>query len=282
MTNTAAEQILQSVRDGDGQAVYDFAEVLVTKSDVAQLLEVPPGFLGVRFMCLRDSVTLSGVRVPMTPPQLQQLADLLDCMLPTPRLLDWRHIAARARGIAVEPTYRVGPTIAAEADGPTIAAEADLGAYNMAVSWAVEHAFNALPLSRRVETMTAPVDGVGKSWVLINELAGRTDKKVYNYGWHGRASWLQFEPVTRGAWRVGQPVAGAHNYAHVDPSQGTFGLFAREAMVHWEHGDQLTTIEDLGHDDVLGRIVSHQRYLHVHRLPGVPVTGPSVRLGGAR
>ena len=138
-------------------------------------------------------------RQPVTALDQQSIADDLDCILPTTKIMDTRSMAS----VVINPVF---------------------GAYKM----------SAQEYSRKVDKkidiayddIKSPLSTIGKSWVLTTKMGkGRYgNQTAYNYGqyYNGRAVKTYSTPAGVDNLRVIQPLSGCHNIDHIDPSQQCF------------------------------------------------------------
>lgn len=196
--------------------------------------------------------TYDGVRLPVTAPEMQQIADVLGCMMLTPKVVDliWTQAATQ-----FESVVNVSGQIVAVADIHK-------------VHEAVEKALAAAGGDKG-----GVIDSVGKYWVVCNAmLAGKfaaQNRQAVNYGWptksHGNG------PGVTGKVNVWQTIGTAHDVGHFDPSQ-TIRLMYRTAMLlragsaDWEEVD----LYDLAKDPELSYLISHEGPMKIVRQQGVP------------
>ncbi len=246
----------------DGSADYRFEPVFVT-------------WQGYRLQCLTlaDSIRINGTRVALSAFDLQRVADWLDCVLPTPKLLDCRYHQSRRDGVVIEPVFRHGGRVAALLAAAEYSALVDARIADVAA---------------RDNRMTdGLVGGAGKTWVICAHLAEQSRHGIasaYNYGWFTRAdpncTWTSPTATPLGRVTVAQAVASPwsnylHNDEHVDPSQGTFGLFAQEALLtHPDQTQELVRLENLLTCPYMAPMVSHEGSLAVTRQPRVERAQP--------
>lgn len=223
----------------------------------------------LKLLVLGDSIRVNGIRYGVTAYELQQVADLLECLMPTPKILDLRAIQANH----VEPVFNSG------SPDYRIAAVMTDQEYSERVDRAHEGSLHE-----------GLLDSVGKSWVLTKRLGeGQYDARTaYNYGWHTYCTGWTHPSASGVGLSVAQPLAGAHNAydqggegkpdpgGHRDPSQGTFGLVAREAMLYDETASEcrLVDLEEVLRDKSLAHLVSHEGPLDRTRQLGVPPLDP--------
>ena len=145
-----------------------------------------------------DDRKFNGVRLPASAYQLQQIADLLGCMLLTPKVIDLIWLQAELKFDAVT---RVMGQIVANSNITDVHTE-------------IEKNIEALG----GDDGSKLVSCVGKYWCLFNG----TDKNRYgkttacNYGWFRHDA--IYNAVTTGL-KCWQGPGFRHNYSHFDPSQ---------------------------------------------------------------
>jgi len=211
--------VVQLVREG--KAKYEWAEIKSTHNgntlfikvfrDAMKFNEVPALTWDFKHIS-GDNRIFNGVRLPATAHQLQEIADLLDCMLLTPKVIDMIWLQA---GLKFDAIVNIHGKIVATSN-------------ICDVHEAIEHKIGT-------DDGTKLVSCVGKYWCLINELnnygpiAG--DECACNYGWFARAaSGPGITPGTQ-CW---QRPGFRHNKRHYDPSQ-TIRLMARLASLELRH-----------------------------------------------
>jgi len=164
------------------------------------------------------------VRVGVSPPLAQALADHWACVLSTPRMVD--AIFAAAPLLVPQPQWKPGADIAA----PT---------FEVAHSTAIDTAIARLP-----QAAQGLLGTLGKDWVLCKRLwaLARTNLHRVNYGWPYTTERPQTYPAVSNAlpdaprsWVI-QPPGEAHNDAHRDYSQ-TFRAVQRACLFDGEPAD---------------------------------------------
>ena len=202
-----------------------------------------------------DALMVEGVRVNVSARLSQQIADVTGAMLMTPKIADIVYNAT---------TLRIGPQ-----PRPITSATSAMIDH----SKKVEAALSKLP----GYTPGQLVDTVGKYWCVSNELKGTTTKAL-NYGWHFTGSSYQgingYPCDSKMPYKVIQPSATAHDYAHVDYSQ----IHRTVGIVCTVDGQRMALADLLVHPD-LCYLVSHEGPLAVLRQPGVPNTSDGMIVG---
>jgi hypothetical protein len=183
---------------------------------------------------LRVGDEACSVRVNASARTMQRIVDLLDCVLPTPKICDliWEQAAIRIPPSMQTPDKHMSNT-----------------------SRMVQHHES---VEKKVEGRTGLIENVGKHWVLSNRLAGTRDKSA-NYGWYDKAA-----GHAQGANRLWQPVGLAHNLDHVDYSQ-VVRLVQKRCLIDGAERD----LTEVMVDPALAPLVSGEGPLRLVRLPGV-------------
>lgn len=228
--------ILDSVRAGN--FIVDW--VPVTYSDGNSI---------ATFYVTSDALKIDGIRVNVSAMLQQQIADVLDASLLTPRLADLIHVNAE---IVVSPM----PMAISASVEATIE-------HSERVDSAIINVVGSLDAARGKLVST-----VGKHWVIDAQLATCPQRAV-NYGWHVPGlsyKGIRAYPCTIPGSNIGviQPNATAHTPDHVDYSQ-TCVLVKRECKVDGSS----STLESVLSDPVLSYTICHQGPLKVLRQPGV-------------
>lgn len=189
----------------------------------------------------RDALKVDGVRRSATAAEMQEVADAMFCVMPTPRILDLIWEEAGRTGTRTNPVVNIGGKIVANLDDETVSAAVDAA------------------LEKAGGDKGGLMASVGKYWVLTNALRRSNlrfgNRTACNYGWHSTGA--PYRAVTPGL-KVWQSPGLRHNDEHVDPSQ-VVRLVYRNAMVS-EDGSELRRmdmLEVLQHP-VLNKLVSHE------------------------
>lgn len=196
-----------------------------------------------------DALKIEGVRVNVTAYLQQQIADVLDASLLTPRLADILHLNA---DIVIPPL----PRAIAMSTEVMIDQSRQIDAAIVSVVGSLSAAKNRL------------VSTVGKHWVLDAQLLSQP-KRAVNYGWHVPGisyKGVRAYPCTIPGSNIGviQPNATAHTPEHTDYSQVCV-LVQRHCQVNGE----ITTLDAILSNPSLAYLASHQGVLKVRRQPGV-------------
>ena len=213
-----------------------------------------------------DSRVRDGVRLPGTAAQLQQVADLLNAVLLTPKLVDVLYLEAGKGGRRISSVVNVHGVIVANS-------------HILDVHDAIEKA-----ISDAGGDEGGIIDSVGKYWVLANLLLHGQHSNVevtkgvfvnmqaINYGWPTEVGGNCLGVLK--LFRIWQNLADSHNYMHFDPSQ-TIRLVHRSALLTLPSGSIKTVdITDIMKDPVLWPLVSHEGPLQIVRQPNTPVLEP--------
>ena len=188
---------------------------------------------------LRIGTAADAVRVSVTPCTMQQIADMLGCVLPTSRICDL---------IWEQATVQIPPHIMT-ADSH-MADTSRMAEYDAAVTQLVD--------GRR-----GLIENIGKAWCLTNKLVGQIDKAA-NYGWYDSSAPYRSGPTEQGPYHLWQMLATAHNLEHVDYSQ-VMRLVSRVCTVD----GRVCDLRDVLTDPTLAALASDEGPLQMVRLAGV-------------
>jgi hypothetical protein len=169
----------------------------------SEITSTIPGYVAT-FRVFSDALKIEGIRVNVTASTNQEIADILDCVMLTPKIADliWK------QRITTLPPF----------SGPPF----DMSSYKSTV-WHSEMINKALAHKPKPWGLICTV---GKLWVLSNDLVDshgpilKQDSPIaMNYGWHFIGT--GYEPMaTKGIeGRVIQGKGTAHNSNHTDYSQ---------------------------------------------------------------
>lgn len=263
--------IVQAVREG--KARFEWEEVLSVVGE--DRLHVSVMRDAVRFDQIPEmnwhrqpkhasARTEDGVRLPATANEMQQIADMLFCMLLTPKVLDlvWTQASVR-----FDPVVNLGPG--------RIVAEQDILAVHDEVEKKVARA-GGYP-ARGI------VASVGKYWVASNRLAvpGKFGRATAcNYGWHSSGG--RYRAVTPGL-KVWQSEGTQHPDSHIDPSQVVRLMYRMARLVHKDGSWERVDLHDVVKDPVLSAAINNKvgssSVLKVLRQPSVPEPEPVTKGG---
>lgn len=237
--------VVQAVRDGRAQFQWS----------VIQLR-----YLGYRLelAVFRDALKVDGLRPPVNAKQMQEIADLLSCVMLTPKVVDQIWLQAKIRfDSVINHTYpgRSKPTIVAD----------------MPVADVNEEIERKLVAAGGDDGVSL-IDSVGKYWVLTNGTpTGKYGKhQACNYGWCSSTG--RYPGVTSGV-KLWQSPGYQHNDEHFDPSQ-LVRLMYRFAVLWTEDGSEDVDVVELLQDPKLCHLLSHEgplRYLRQAAVPEPPV-----------
>lgn len=213
------------------------------------------------FYVFADALKVGGVRINVSAYLQQQIADLLQASLLTPRLAD---LIYTSRSLTLDPMPRtITSTTAAMID------------QSKKIDAKIQE---KIPPEQGFLPPGSIVNTVGKHWVLVNNLfspQAKAAKKGANYGWHFEGAsfdGMKGEPsVSLPGVRVIQGVGTAHNDRHTDYSQ-ICQLVMRECWVDGEPWD----VGDVMRDPHRCRLVmpAGGAPLQEDRQPGVPRLDP--------
>ncbi len=204
-----------------------------------------------------DSRTFNGVRVPATAREMQEIADNLLCMLPTPYILDlmWEQASLK-----FDPVINLG-------HGKIVATQ-NINDVHVAIEKKIEKS-GGYP-KRGI------IASVGKYWCVCNELLAKTpDTRKYgiktacNYGWHSSTG--RYNGVVPGI-RLWQGIGTRHNDEHVDPSQVIRLVYRIARLVHPDGKQEKVDLHDIAKSKVLSKGINHgtkSHILNVLRQPSV-------------
>lgn len=249
----------------EGRARFGWAEVLSVVGDEKLYISVTRDALrfdGVPAMnwhrdpAANNGDTFDGVRIPATAAEMQQIADILFCMLPTPKVLDlvWAQASLR-----FDPVVNLGP-------GKIVAVQ-KVDDVHQAVEKKIAGA-GGYP-------DRGAVASVGKYWVICNKLAAPGKFGVNtacNYGWHSSNG--VYGAVTPGL-RVWQGEGTRHNDLHVDPSQVIRLMYRMARLVRKDGSVEKVDLHDIASDPTLSAAINHDGILKVLRQPSIPEPRPT-------
>lgn len=191
-----------------------------------------------------------GVRLPASAYELQQIADLLDCTMLTPKVIDMIWLQAKVKMDAV-----------------------------VSVKGAIVATSNVTDVHTAIEkNLSTKDDGkklvscVGKYWCLINGLTnpGLAYGKATccNYGWFAQvASGPGLTPGTQCWQRPGY----RHDNQHLDPSQTIRLMHKKGRLVTPDGEEKEVDVLEIAQDPDLCHLVSHEGPLKYLRQAEVPV-----------
>lgn len=204
------------------KADYCWQDVIIVSDD-----------LEGQFRVLCDALKVNGIRINVSAKEAQLIADELDAVLPTAKILDVRYRSASIQA-EPQPKYYEG--------GVGMDTQMACIEHDERVSAAVG------------EPRAGIVQNVGKHWVLDRRA---TKERSVLYGWHvdtQDVTWkgIKLHHAVTPGLRVIQPVSTAHDYHHKDYSM-TLVLMHGECLVN---GKKMKT-KDVLTDPDLCRLLTH-------------------------
>jgi len=177
--------------------------------------------------------TYDGVRLPATAHQLQEIADLVNGMLMTPRVIDLVWLQADLKFDAAVNTAH--PTIPKKR---VIVATSDIQRVHMAIEAKIAKAGG--------DDGTKLISCVGKYWCLIQQLANKGmlhgDWTSCNYGWFAKKA--SGPGLTKGTSCYQRP-GYRHNKRHWDPSQTIRLMYQWGRLIHPDGTESHVFLPDL-------------------------------------
>lgn len=201
----------------------------------------------------KERVILNGVRLPATAKEMQEIADLLFCMLMTPKIVDLVSLDSKSSGTNIESVINLSGKIVATCNIHDVHRKIEdsikkAGGYN-----------------------GGTVDSVGKYWVISNSLLkGKFGKQqAINYGWPTTGKGVGRSVTNK--FNVWQTIGGAHNADHIDPSQ-VIRLVSRSAKLLYNGSEEWKDVDlhTIATDPNLAPLISHEGPLKILRIPSVP------------
>lgn len=197
------------------------------------------------FYVSADALKVEGVRVNVSAQMQQQIADMLDCLLLTPKLADLRFDQA---DIQLEPQPRL---------------------ITSSTQAMIEQSEKIDNLLKGKDTKGKIISTVGKHWCIGNKLKG--SKQSMNYGWHFKAKTPSFKGIKGyscdskipGVYVI-QPSALAHDKSHTDYSQICV-LVKQDCLIDCNK----MNLKDVLSDPEYADLASHDGVVSVLRQPGV-------------
>ncbi len=235
------------------------------QSNWALVLATSPKGRAIVLEMMADALAINSVRINVSAALAQTIADRLGCLLPTPKIADLLYLSAKARGPVLMPSPQVITS--------STAAMVDH-------SRRIDAALSRLALPPAVDG-AAPVQTVGKHWVITNGLLSHPGKAC-NYGWHvagaaPRSSWAGIYvdyAVTPGLGVIQAP-GFAHDAGHSDYSQ-ILQLVHGRCTVDGVDTDLRQALQDPD----LSAALSHEGPLQILRQPGITAQGQVADPGG--
>jgi len=221
-------------------------EAVVTWTPIYSKINSDIATFWVTTDALKLEINNTLVRINVSANLQQQIADLYDASLLTPKLADLR---------ASQASIKLNPK--------TLPITSSMEAM-------IE---NSAKIDKYISDNTQLVDSVGKHWCIANEMVG--SNMALNYGWHihdpktfGIKSYIcdskEINPQTSKPFTTVQPSAQAHDMYHTDYSQ-VCCLVSNYCLVN---GKELA-LQDLLTLPVYNKLGNHDGPLKVLRQPGV-------------
>lgn len=262
--------VVQMVRDGKGY--FEWAEVLSEHAghklwisvsrDALKFDGIPPCTWRrvARAPLAGEQATYDGVRLPMSANEMQQVCDLLSCMMPTPKILDliWQQADMR-----FDPVINVNGRIVAESDIHLV--------HN-----AIEKKIASAP-----GDSSGLIDNVGKYWVLSNRLQQTPQygvRTACNYGWHSSNGASSAVTPKLHVW---QAEGTRHDDRHADPSQVWRGVYRLARHIDPHGNVALVDLHTIAKSPELAPLINHNGVLRVLRQPSVPEPQPVIHADGS-
>lgn len=232
----------------------------------AEIVSTYKGHTG-KFLMSADALKIDGIRYGAGAYLMQQIADAIGCLFPTPKLRD---LQWQQRNVDLLPV-----TIWGYLKPQTWSVVAERG-----------HAFGLDDMTL-VETMhfiSSQIDGLidrsgksgivqntGKSWVLTNGLLSAPGHAA-NYGWYYRGACptgqpCSNSPATPGLWMIQGP---GTDWMRHDLSQGDYAQTVNLVHRHCQIDGKDADLADVYQDPELSGLVSHEGPLKLLRQPTVP------------
>lgn len=230
--------------------------------DPVQWAEITSNILGhsATFYVMADAFKIQGVRVNVSANLEQTLADLMGCLLMTPKIAD---LIWLQRQVTLQPQTRAITSKLEDMIANSRAIDAQLAAQG---------------------NPTGLISTVGKDWTLSNSLLSYPGK-AQNYGDHciptGTNNWrgirtypLEGVPTPAAAGQVIQGAWWFHGPTHIDYSQ-TCRLVRRDCLVD----DHPWDLADLLRDSTLSKLAAADGPLKLLRQPNVPLIACKTKIG---
>ena len=255
--------VVNLVRAGKG--IFDFKEIVSEKDGYKLYIKVfrdAMKFDGMPAMNWRchpipgDDRKFDSVRLPASAFELQQIADLLNCMLMTTKVIDMIWLQANIKFDCV--TYI-----------NTIVANSNIHDVHNAIEKKIRKAGG--------DDGKGLISCVGKYWCLINGLGSRPGRNLYgkntacNYGWmSSKGSGPCLSPGTK-CW---QRPGFKHNNKHYDPSQTIRLMYKYGRLIHPDGKEETVDLVNILKDEKLSYLINHEGKLDYFRQKNVPELAP--------
>lgn len=210
-----------------------------------------------------DETKYKGVRLPASASELQQIADLLFCMLLTPKVVDLIWLQAQVK---FDPVINSGPPhYQIVAEMPIVGRMPYRGSELVGVHELIQEKIDTTSDGKGL------VASVGKYWVLSNALGNPSmlrfgERTACNYGWCSSSA--SGPGVTPGV-QCWQRPGYAHDIEHWDPSQVIRLMFRTARLVKADGTEDYVDLHDIAQDPEFGPLITHENELGVLRQPGV-------------
>jgi len=250
--------VVQLVRDGEAR--FDWFDIVSEHNGMKLRLSVfrdAMKFNGIPALTWDfkpvpgDDRTFDGVRLPATAGQMQEIADLLGCLLLTPKIIDL---------IWLKATLKFDSIVNVKGNIVAISNISD-----------VHEAIEKKIADLGGDDGTQLVSCVGKYWCLVNGLLPERmvhgDYVCCNYGWCAKSA--SGPGVTSGV-QCWQRPGFAHNKLHWDPSQTIRLMFQWAWLVRPNEKPVQIHLHDVLEDPELAPLLSHEGVLKILRQPGIP------------
>lgn len=265
--------VLQAIQDG--KATVEWSKLLMEHAghqleisvfrDAMKFNGVPPLNFHRGELPNPKGILVDGVRLPVNAVEMQKVADLLYCMMLTPKVVDRLWVESAKSGVHFNSKVNIHGQVVAQSDILSVHAEIE--------EELAKHTDNG-----------GIIDSVGKYWVVCNALLvgkfSAIKQQAVNYGWPDANNPLK-NSVTM-VCHMWQTIGSEHNTEHLDPSQ-VIRLMSRNARLlragssTWEDVD----LYDIAKDPVLCGLISHEGVMHTTRMPSVPEPQPVQNADGS-
>lgn len=236
--------IVDDVRGG--RARVEWADVVSQREDGTAL----------RITVMRDALKVDGVRVAASARDLQTIADMLGCLLLTPKVIDLIYQQAALR---FDPVVRADGNIVAYSTSKRVSALIDAA------------------IASRGGDPGGLIDSIGKYWVLHKHLQNVTSLRygkatVCNYGWLSESGYYPAETKGLKCW---QNPGFQHDDSHVDPSQVIRLMKRKAVLLRPCRPDEEVDLVDVLQDPDLAGLVTYDGPLTYLRVADVPPPEPA-------
>ena len=203
------------------------------------------------FQVFSDALKLDGVRIGAGAKLAQQIADVLGCLLLTPKLLDLTFLQAQKSGVVIPPQTMYDAS------------------RMMTTEWFKKHS-SAIDAAIAKAGATGLVQTTGKPW-MIDEALLSHGGRAENYGWHmplgATLQGVPLHPSVTSTSQVIQQPGWAHGLDQADYSE-TVTLVRRDCVVDGQPWDVVDVLRD---PERAGLLTANGKAQSVLRQPGVPI-----------